>query len=242
MTTSVDTRTGARAIPLDDLIKLAWSGQIRVPYFQRDFKWGRGDVIALMDSIHRGYPVGSLLLWERAAEPQQVTLGALTIDAPRLDRALWVVDGQQRVTSLANVVHPDGRHNPTFALGYDLRADRIVPLPAADDPFIVPLPVIFDLTQVLTWFAKRPEAAEHQQAAFDLARDLRQFTIPAYQVVQDDVRVLQDIFDRVNNSGKRMSRVEVFSARWELGRSRHGRRACGRRPGALRRSRDTSHC
>lgn len=212
MTTSVGTTTGARTISLEDLVKLAWSGHLRVPHFQRDFRWTRGDVIQLMDSIHRGYPVGSLLLWERAADEQPIALGALAIAAPRLDRALWVVDGQQRVTSLANVLHPDGRRDSRFALGYDLLADRIVPLPTGETPFVIPLPVIFDLTQVLTWFAARPEATEQQHAAFALARDLRQFAIPAYQVVQDDVRVLQDIFDRMNNSGKRLSRAEVFSA------------------------------
>jgi hypothetical protein len=168
--------------------------------------------MALMDSIHRGYPVGSLLLWDRAARAETITVGTLTIEAPELDHALWVVDGQQRVTSLANVLHPEGRADPRFALGYDLRTDRIVPLAPVEDPFVVPLPVIFDLTQVLTWFAERPETADHREAAFNLARDLRQFAVPAYQVVQDDVRVLQDIFDRMNNSGKRLSRAEVFSA------------------------------
>jgi len=212
MTSSADTRTGAKTLPLDDLVTLAWRGHIRVPHFQRDFRWMRADVVALMDSIHRGYPVGSLLLWERAAEAQQLTLGALHIDGPELDRALWVVDGQQRVTSLANVLHPDGHRDPRFALGYDLRSDRIIPLPSTDDSFVVPLPVIFDLTKVLTWFAERPETAEHREAAFTLAKDLRQFAVPAYQVVQDDVRVLQDIFDRMNNAGKRLSRAEVFSA------------------------------
>lgn len=212
MTMSVDTRTGAKTLTLDELVKLAWSGQIRVPHFQRDFKWTRSDVIQLMDSIHRGYPVGSLLLWVRAARAEQLSLGSLTIEGPELDTALWVVDGQQRVTSLANVLHPDGRRDPRFALGYDLRYDAIVPLPATDDSFVVPLPVIFDLTQVLTWFAERPEVVEHRDAAFNLARDLRQYGLPAYQVVQDDVHVLQDIFDRMNNSGKRLTRAEVFSA------------------------------
>ena len=120
----------------------------------------------------------------------------------------------ERVTSLANVLHPDGHADPRFALGYDLREDEIVPLPPGDDSFVVPFPVIFDLAKVLKWFSQRPEAAEYQNAAFDLARDLRQFAIPAYQVVQsqDDILVLQQIFDRMNNSGKRLSRAEVFSA------------------------------
>lgn len=207
-----DTRAGARTFRLDELAELAWAGTLRVPHFQRDFRWTRSDVLQLFDSIHRGYPIGSLLLWERAAPAQEVRLGYLQMDAPATDRALWVVDGQQRVTSLANVLHPDGHHDPRFAVGYDLPSDQIVPLPAIPSASIIPIPVIFDLTEVLTWFADHPEVSEWRDAAFRLARDLRQFSIPAYQVVQDDVTVLQNIFDRMNNSGKRLTRAEVFSA------------------------------
>jgi hypothetical protein len=36
--------------------------------------------------------------------------------------------------------------------------------------------------------------------------------VPAYLVESDDPRVLQDIFDRMNNFGRRLSRAEIFSA------------------------------
>src|SRR6185369_1187144 len=105
------------------------------------------------DSIHRGYPIGNLLLWERRADANRMQLGALTIDAPAIGKALWVVDGQQRVTSLANVLHPDVSRDPRFALGFDLREQRVVPHEGDDDAFVVPLPILFDLAQVLSWFA-----------------------------------------------------------------------------------------
>jgi len=53
---------------------------------------------------------------------RHITLGALEINAPALTDALWVVDGQQRLTSLANVLHPEGQLDERFALGYDLQA------------------------------------------------------------------------------------------------------------------------
>ncbi|MGH3601734.1 MAG: DUF262 domain-containing protein, partial [Pseudonocardiaceae bacterium] len=178
---------------------LAWSGQIRVPHFQRDFRWTRQDVIRLFDSIVKRYPVGSLLLWRRPAPAQQLTLGALRIDAPQVDQALWVVDGQQRVSSLANALHPDGAQDPRFNLGYDVREDRIVNRAVTDDPYVIPLPIVFDLTKVLGWFATHPEVSDYRNRAFELTKHLRQFSIPAYQVVQDDTLVLRDIFDRMNN-------------------------------------------
>lgn len=212
MSGGLQTRPGATTLGLDDLVELAWSGGIRVPHFQRDFKWSGQDVTRLFDSILRRYPIGSLLLWRRPAPRQRVVLGTIYIDAPEMEQALWVVDGQQRVTSLANVLHPYGADDPRFALGYDLRAKAITALGKPEDPFVVPLHVVFDLAKVLKWFADHPETAEYQANAFELAKYLREFSIPAYLVAQDDIQVLQDIFDRMNNYGKRLSRAEVFSA------------------------------
>lgn len=212
MSSGLETRPGAITFGLDDLVELAWKGHIRVPHFQRDFRWTQQDVIRLFDSIVKRYPVGSLLLWRRPAPAQRLTLGALRLDAPQLDQALWVVDGQQRVTSLANALHPEGAQDPRFNLGFDLRNDTIVTRPGTEDPYVLPLPALFDLARVLDWFAKRPEVAEHSGKAFELAKHLRQFTIPAYLVIQDDTIVLREIFDRMNNYGKRLSRAEIFSA------------------------------
>lgn len=213
MSSGLDTRPGATTLGLDELVELAWSGKIRVPHFQRDFRWTSQDIIRLFDSIFLRYPVGSLLLWRRPARAQRIRLGALEIDAPEVDDARWVVDGQQRLTTLANVLHPDGgRRDRRFALGYNLREKRVVPLPAIDDPTVIPLWVVFDLGKVLAWFADHPEIGEHRDTAFALAKHLREFSVPAYQVVQDNVDVLVDIFDRMNNYGKRLSRAEIFSA------------------------------
>jgi Protein of unknown function DUF262 len=211
MSSGLETRLGATTLDLDDLVELAWSGHIRVPHFQRDFRWTRQDVIRLFDSIVKRYPVGSLLLWRRPAPAQRLMLGALRIDAPQVDQALWVVDGQQRVTSLANALHPDGARDPRFNLGYDVRDDRIVNRPVTDDPYVIPLPTLFDLAKVLDWFATHPEVGDYRSKAFELAKHLRQFSIPAYQVVQDDTHVLSDIFDRMNNYGTRLSRAKIFS-------------------------------
>ena len=57
--------------------------------------------MALFDSIYRGYPVGSLLLSRGKAEARRIDVGLLSISAPETESALWVVDGQQRITALA---------------------------------------------------------------------------------------------------------------------------------------------
>lgn len=212
MSGGLDTRPSATMFDIERLVNMAWSGHIRVPHFQRDFRWQRKDVIRLFDSIVRGYPVGSLLLWQRPARAQTVQLGALSIDALSTDQALWVVDGQQRITSLANALNADGAHDPRFSLAYNLVGQQFVPRPAVEDPLVIPLPILFDLRATLRWFAANPDVTDYVDRANEITRTLRQFQVPAYQVVEGDAKVLQDIFDRMNNYGKRLSRAEIFSA------------------------------
>lgn len=94
MSAGLDTRPNAITFDLEDLVEKAWSGQIRVPHFQRPFRWGREDVRRLFDSVLRGYPIGSVLLWLRPAPEQDLVLGNLHMPAPKMERAWWVVDGQ----------------------------------------------------------------------------------------------------------------------------------------------------
>jgi uncharacterized protein DUF262 len=212
MAMTLDSRPGATTREVETLVGMAWAGRIRVPRFQRDFRWNWEDVRRLFDSIVLGYPIGSLLLWERAAPAQTLRLGVLQIDAPEDRNALWVVDGQQRITSLANALHENGQSNTTFALSYDLATEKFVPNRGTSNPMVIPLPVLFDLKKVLRWFADNPMIGDYLDRASGITRSLRQFPVPAYQVSHDDPKVLQDIFDRMNNYGKRLSRAEIFTA------------------------------
>ena len=69
-------------------------GNLNVPEFQRKYVWRASKVADLVDSLWRGYPIGTLLLWESTYESARTALGG---QGPKL----WIVDGQQRVTSLA---------------------------------------------------------------------------------------------------------------------------------------------
>ncbi len=208
----LETQPSATTYELDDLIASAWSGKVRVPHFQRDFRWGTQDVLRLFDSIVKGYPVGSLLLWVRKSPAAAITLGSLKIDAPADENTLWVVDGQQRITSLANALHPQGHLHAPFDVYYDLADRQFVSAPKTREPRHIPLPVLFDLELLLTWFREQEAAGPYVQEAQRVAKLLRQFKVPAYLVRQDDERILTDIFDRMNNYGKRLSRAEIFSA------------------------------
>src|SRR5262245_54445914 len=105
----------------EDLVRDVLGGRIRIPSFQRSFRWEATDIVKLFDSILNGYPIGNLLFWRRPAESGRVRLGPLTIDAPTVDSALWVVDGQQRVISLTGaLIAADEAVDSRFRVHLDL--------------------------------------------------------------------------------------------------------------------------
>ena len=207
------SQPAARTYPVVDLVAAAYEGRIRIPEFQRPLRWQWEDVRRLFDSIVKGYQIGNLLLWKRIAPEGVIRLGSLRIQSRAFDEGWWVVDGQQRLTSLANALSEEGAKDERFALAYDLGSPKggFVRPSRDDDGFIVPLPVLFDLQRLIRWFNKEhPEAGEKLDEASRITRAIREYQVPTYLVNQDDEAVLRDIFDRMNNYGKRLRLAEVF--------------------------------
>ncbi|HEY5877489.1 MAG TPA: DUF262 domain-containing protein [Nakamurella sp.] len=214
MTNTVLSQPSATTFRLSALVRNVLEGAIRVPHFQRSFRWDARDVGLLFDSILRGYPVGSVLLWQWAAPADpSLTLGALILDVPARADALWVVDGQQRITSLVNAVNPSaGETDARFRLAYDMTTDRVVHAKDTAADHLVPLPILFDLRSLLQWTSQRPELVDRINELHDVAARLQNFELPASVVKDASQEVMQDIFDRMNSSGKRLRRAEIFSA------------------------------
>jgi len=75
-------------------------GSMALPMFQRGYVWNRDQVRKLMRSLYRGYPVGSLLVWETKTEG-----AAVRGDGPVSSGTIkMLLDGQQRITSLYGIV------------------------------------------------------------------------------------------------------------------------------------------
>lgn len=87
--------------------------RLLLPGIQRSFVWRGGQIEALFDSILRGYPIGTMLLWAtRPREHPQLRFYRLAADAfykgtvlapakpPSGSQVLAILDGQQRLTAL----------------------------------------------------------------------------------------------------------------------------------------------
>jgi hypothetical protein len=207
----IDYRTPA------DLVTEVNRGLLRIPPFQRGFKWESSDAIALFDSLLRGFPIGNLLFWRRPAPAATVRVGPLEIEAPALDSANWVVDGQQRVTTLVGALAAaEDTADPRFRIYLDLDDSTFHSLGARQQAPQTWLPVsrLLETPVLLAWMRENAGwmTDEHLKLADEAAKAIREYQIPTYVVTSEDEGALRKIFDRLNNTGKPLSRAEVFHA------------------------------
>lgn len=200
-----------------DLVRELEKGLLRIPPFQRGFKWESTDVIALFDSLLRGFPIGNLLLWRRPAPAATVRVGPLQIEAGQMDSAYWVVDGQQRVTSLGGaLLLADESTDPRFRIFLDLDTSKFHSLGARQQAPRHWLPVnqLVETKALFAWLRANAEwlTDAHLETADAVAKAIREYQIPTYIVDTGDESALRQIFDRLNNTGKPLTKAEVFHA------------------------------
>lgn len=84
------------------LIDRITNGDIRIPAFQRDFVWEPDQIAFLLDSIYKGYPIGTVILWKTDTRlPAEKNLGSFILPEPAKNYPVnYVLDGQQRLTSI----------------------------------------------------------------------------------------------------------------------------------------------
>lgn len=217
-TPRLDERPDARPLKVEDLLTDARAGRIRVPHFQRELRWHREHVLELFDSIYRGFPIGSLLLWQRAEPADRVSFGPVAFNAAQRSDALLVVDGQQRVTSLvAAMLHPDRQpRGVPFAIWFDLADEQFHCLAKGEPgPTWIPLSCVGDSVALSEWIDAWPYKGTHPELksrAFLLGKRLREYELPAYVVKTADEHVARLVFKRVNTAGAPLDEHEVFDA------------------------------
>lgn len=225
----LERRPEARSFSIEDLLEEIKSGRLRLPRFQRGLKWEDEDRRKLFDSIYRGFPIGTLLFWKRPAEAGKIEIGRFTSDAEARSDALWVVDGQQRITTLADVLligagsDPNGR-----TVRFDLEEHAFAYGVATQKPAPrwIPISEVHDSARLLAWAFENRLKDPELSAALILGKRLREYQVPTYIVEAAEEEVLRQIFDRSNSSGKPLSAADVFDAL-------HGAQAIGE-PASLR--------
>jgi hypothetical protein len=116
-------------VSIGTLVDMYKRGELRLPEIQRHYVWRATRVRDLLDSLYRGYPSGSILMWE-TDEPVPTRDFAIAQDSNAFAGRKLLLDGQQRLTSLAAVLHGE----PVSVRGRKRAIDILFNLEHPDGP------------------------------------------------------------------------------------------------------------
>ncbi|NEO86070.1 MAG: DUF262 domain-containing protein [Spirulina sp. SIO3F2] len=199
------------------------NGQLRVPAFQRGFVWDASKVAYLMDSLYKGYPIGSLLIW-RTGERLKFERKLGPFKLPELEEDYpvdYILDGQQRITSIFGVfqtdLHPDGDDSWTniyfdLSANNDVQESQIIALSPGDiSPEIhFPLGVLFD---TVGYRKATRELSDEAAEKIDVIQAIfKESQIPIQQIETDDRTTVAIVFERVNQRGVPLDTLQLLTA------------------------------
>lgn len=193
-----------------------------VPEIQREFVWDTKRVCTLLDSIHKGYPVGTAMVWRTGTANKYLLRHSLhflpPFDSNRHKQVHFLIDGQQRLSVLHLVRRGQAEQN---SLRQTIPFDR----------------VCFVIEDGETCFKdiKRPDSSMHFPVHRLLAADWKRHVkgLPAYKMrkltdcrqrilgyklpfIILDTKELADVretFIRINTQGMKMSESDrAFTA------------------------------
>jgi len=198
----------AESITIRKLVDRISSGDIRIPAFQRDFVWEPDQVAFLMDSIYKGFPIGTVILWKtdnRLATEKRI--GFFTLPEPQKDYPVnYVLDGQQCLTSLFSVFQTE--LSPASEEWTDIYFDMSAQESVQESLFLAldeaevdesrhfPIKILFDTVAYrhATAFLEDMQARKIDE----LQSQFKEYLIPNEVFVSDDQNMVAIVFERIN--------------------------------------------
>lgn len=110
-----------------DLVQRFDSGEIRLPLMQRDYVWKGRKVLLLLDSLYRGWPIGSFYVWHTRESHSSRERAGRSAQARALDGLYgFLLDGQQRLTSLSLSLQGEAEGDLATRAFFDVSTEAFV--------------------------------------------------------------------------------------------------------------------
>lgn len=209
-----------------DLIHEIQKGIIKVPKFQRDFVWTIDKTAKLLDSILKGYPIGTFILWQTDERINDIkNVGNLSIpDTPDGVKVQYVLDGQQRITSLfaaylgAHIQKVGEKKITDYGsivvnLDVDLNDndEQVITEEPRGENFIS-LSDVLNFMDRMTDIKERFSDADFKKIhAYSRAFDTYDFSTVILR--KEDIDSAIEVFTRINTGGQTLTLFEIMSAK-----------------------------
>lgn len=214
------------SIRYTDLISEIENGRIKIPKFQRNFVWSLDNTAKLLDSILKGYPIGTFILWKTRERLNDITnIGNLELPPiPQGDTVQYVLDGQQRITSLyaaflgAKIQKEGERRTTNYSEIYvDLDGDikdndNQVVVSEKPEGKSITLHKILNFTDNLLSIKKK-YTDEQFTRILEYSQAFSTYTFSTVVLRREDIDSAIEVFTRINTGGQTLTLFEIMSAK-----------------------------
>lgn len=202
----------------DDLLHDIKKGTLKIPDFQRDVVWKLDQTMALFDSIARGFPVGTFILWETDEYlNSHRNIGDLELnDIPEGHNVNYILDGQQRITSLFASLKKAEINGKNYSIYCDLDAqDEIMFHNKNEEPMdpyrFVNLADILGHNHHKTYNKLNNTK---RQERFDKIRDaFKYYNFSTITIKDCSLDLACEIFERINTTGTVLNIFDIMVAK-----------------------------
>jgi hypothetical protein len=209
-----------------DLISEIQKGIIKIPKFQREFVWSIDKTAQLLDSILKGYPIGTFILWQTDERINDIkNIGNLKIPpTPDGTKVQYVLDGQQRITSLYAAylgaeIQKIGEKKITNYSNIFVNLDRdisgneeqIITAEAVDVNYISLYEVLNFMDLMTDIKDKYSDEIFKKIHAYSRAFDTYDFSTVLLR--KEDIDSAIEVFTRINTGGQTLTLFEIMVAK-----------------------------
>lgn len=208
---------------IEELVKSVKYGEIKLPKFQRPFVWKDQDVRKLFDSIYQGYPIGSILLWLSSLPlASERSLGDLDIDVKDDFPTNYLLDGQQRLSSLCGALYWNGKNkNSLWNVSFDLDKEEFIHPKDTYRISYFPLNKLINTSDFINQckvFDNHEKKNVYYERAEKLLKSIKDYKIPAVRIGDMTINEVAPIFERINSTGRKLTIVDLMrAATWKGG-------------------------
>jgi hypothetical protein len=196
-------------------------GRMKVPQFQRGFVWPKRKSAELLDSVIKGYPVGTFILWRTKESLRSIRdLGGHRLpETPAGDFIEYVLDGQQRITSIYVTIKGLAVERDGVTENF---ADIYLDLEATDEGTIVTTDVtgkdpntyvrVVDLlNKGLLFLSSYPP--EYYNRLEELKRRFDSYLFSTIVLLEAPINVATEVFERINTTGMTLEVFDIMVAK-----------------------------
>lgn len=204
----------------DHLIADIEEGRLKIPKFQRNFVWTAEQTSQLVDSVLKGYPIGTFILWKTREELRHYKdIGNAKLpEIPKGDVASYVLDGQQRITSLFAArkglkVPREGQLVDFGSVLIDLSLDPESPGPLTtterSNPKCISVCELLS-ADISVLAGKYPGELKRIDT---YRRHLTNYDFSTVVISDYPIDIAVDVFTRINTSGTELTLFEIMVAK-----------------------------